>query len=80
MLVVARREERLLSLCQELTAAYEASIPLSSLDVTAPGASQALYQEAVRFSGKSTCWSTMRDEPLPGVPRLELQPSLPVLA
>ena len=52
VLVVARREERLLSLCQELTAEYGASVNCLALDITAPGAPQALFTEAVRVLGK----------------------------
>lgn len=52
VLVVARREERLLSLCQELAAEYGASANCLALDITAPGAPQALFREAVRLFGK----------------------------
>jgi uncharacterized protein len=52
VLVVARREERLLSLCQELTAAYGVSVNCMALDITAAGAPQALFREAVRNFGK----------------------------
>ncbi len=52
VLVVARREERLLSLCQELTAEYGATVNGLALDITAPGAPQALFREAVRVFGK----------------------------
>ncbi len=52
VLVVARREERLLALCQELTAEYGASVHCLALDITAPGAPQALLTEAVRVFGK----------------------------
>ncbi len=53
VLVVARREERLHVLCQELTAQYGASVNCLALDLTAPGASQALLTEAVRVFGKA---------------------------
>jgi short-subunit dehydrogenase len=52
VLVVARREERLLALCQELTAENGASVNCLALDITAPGATQALFREAVRVFGK----------------------------
>lgn len=51
VLVAARREERLLSLCQELTAAYGASVHCLALDITTPGAPQALFAEAARVFG-----------------------------
>jgi short-subunit dehydrogenase len=51
VLVVARREERLLSLCQELTGEYQASVNCLALDITAPGAAQALFGEAVQVFG-----------------------------
>jgi len=51
VLVVARRGDRLLSLCQQLTAEYGASVNCLALDITAPGASQELYQEAKRVFG-----------------------------
>jgi len=52
VLVVARREERLLTLCQELKAEYGASVNCLALDITAQGAPQALFREAVRVFGK----------------------------
>jgi short-subunit dehydrogenase len=52
VLVVARREERLLSHCQELTTKHGASVNCLALDITAPGAPQALFREAVRVFGK----------------------------
>ena len=51
LLIVARREERLHSLCQELTAKYGASVNCLALDITAPGAPQSLFNEAVRIFG-----------------------------
>jgi short-subunit dehydrogenase len=51
VLVVARREERLLSLCQELTSEHGASVNCLALDITAPGAPQALFKGAVRVFG-----------------------------
>jgi|WetSurSiteA1Bulk_404760.scaffolds.fasta_scaffold63213_2 uncharacterized protein len=53
VLVVARRKERLLSLCQELTAEYGASIYYLDLDITSAGGPQALFKEAVRVLGKT---------------------------
>ena len=52
VLVVARREERLISLCQELTAEYGTSVNCLALDITTAGAPQALFGEAVRVFGK----------------------------
>ena len=52
VLVVARREERLRSLCQELTAEYGASVNCLALDITTQNAPQALFGEAVRVFGK----------------------------
>ncbi len=52
VLVVARREERLQSLCRELADRYGASVNCLALDITAPGAPQALFAEAVRVFGK----------------------------
>ena len=51
VLVVARREERLLSLCQKLSAECRASVKCLALDITTPGATQALFEEAVRVFG-----------------------------
>lgn len=51
VLVVARREERLVSLCQELTAKYGISAHCLPLDITSPGGPQTLFQEAVRVFG-----------------------------
>ena len=52
VLVVARREERLLSLCQELKQKYGAKVSCLALDITAPGAPQDLFGEAVQILGK----------------------------
>jgi short-subunit dehydrogenase len=49
---VARREERLHSLCQDLTAKYGASVNCLALDLTAPDASQVFFTEALRVFGK----------------------------
>lgn len=51
VLVVARREERLLGLCRELAAECGAPVHCLALDITAPGAPQALFGEAVRVFG-----------------------------
>ena len=52
VLVAARRGERLLALCRELQAAHGASVRCLALDITAPGAPQALFKEAVQHFGK----------------------------
>jgi uncharacterized protein len=52
VLVVARREERLQSLCKDLTSKYGASVYCLAQDLTAPGATQLLFQEAVRVFRK----------------------------
>ncbi len=52
VLVVARREDRLHALCQDLMSEFGASVHCLGLDITAPGAPQALFQEAVRVFGK----------------------------
>ncbi len=52
VLAIARREERLLALCQKLKGEYGASAHFLALDITGPGAPQALFQEAVRVFGK----------------------------
>jgi short-subunit dehydrogenase len=53
VLAVARREERLLSLCKEMAEKQDASIihPLR-LDITSQGAAETLFEEAVRVFGK----------------------------
>jgi short-subunit dehydrogenase len=51
VLVVARREERLLALCQEMAEKQGATVHCLALDVTAQGAPQALFEEAVRVFG-----------------------------
>jgi len=52
VLVVARREARLRSLCQELTEKYEVNVNCLALDITAPDAPQVLFGEAVRVFGE----------------------------
>ena len=51
VLVVARRKERLLALCEELAAAGAASVNCLALDITLPGAPQMLLDESVRIFG-----------------------------
>jgi short-subunit dehydrogenase len=52
VLIVARREERLQALCQEMTEKHAAPVHCLALDLTAPGAAQDLFEEAVRVFGK----------------------------
>ena len=52
VLAVARREERLLALCQELNAGSAQIASCLALDITAPGAPQALLDEAVQRFGQ----------------------------
>ncbi len=52
VLVVARREERLAALCDELRGAYDTSAHYLALDITSPDAAQRLLDEAVRIFGK----------------------------
>ncbi len=52
VLAVARREERLLELCQEMAEMPAAPVHCLALDITSPGATQALFEEAVRVFGK----------------------------
>jgi short-subunit dehydrogenase len=52
LLVVARREGNLLSLSRELSTAHGSTVHPLALDITAKGAPQALYQEAIRIFGK----------------------------
>jgi len=51
VLVVARREERLLALCRQLTDEYGAAVHCLALDITAPEATQALFREATQVFG-----------------------------
>jgi len=53
VLAVARREARLLALCQEMAEKYEAPVHCLALDITAPGAPRAVYDEAIRVFGKT---------------------------
>lgn len=52
VLAVARREERLLELCQEMAEEGAAPVHCLALDITSQGAPQALFEEAVRVFGK----------------------------
>jgi short-subunit dehydrogenase len=52
VLAVARREERLRALCQELGVERQASVNYLALDITAEGAPQAVFEEAIRQFGE----------------------------
>lgn len=52
VLVVARREALLHSLCQELAEKYETNVNYLALDISAPDAPQVLFEEAVRVFGE----------------------------
>lgn len=52
VLAVARREERLLALRQEMAEQHGAVVHSLALDITSLGAPQALFEEAVRVFGK----------------------------
>jgi short-subunit dehydrogenase len=52
VLAVARREARLLELCQEMAEKHAATVHYLALDITSPGAPQALLEEAVQVFGK----------------------------
>lgn len=52
VLVAARREDRLLSLCQELAGDCKAAVSCLAIDITTRGAPQTLLDEAVREFGK----------------------------
>ena len=52
VLAVARREQPLRSLSQELMERYQAKIHCLSLDLTSPNAPQILFEEAIRDFGK----------------------------
>jgi short-subunit dehydrogenase len=52
VLAVARREGRLLALCQEMADNHKATAHCLALDITSQGATQTLYEEAVRIFGK----------------------------
>ena len=53
VLAVARREDRLLTLCQDMADRGEATAHPLALDITSRGAPRALYEEAVRVFGKA---------------------------
>jgi short-subunit dehydrogenase len=52
VLAVGRREDRLRELCRELAERNAAAAACMPLDITAPGAPQALLKEAIRVFGK----------------------------
>jgi hypothetical protein len=52
VLAVARREERLLELCQEMAEVPAAPVHCLALDITSPEAPKTLFEEAVRVFGK----------------------------
>ena len=52
VLAVARREERLLALCQEMAEKHQATVHYLTLDITSQGATQTLFNEAIRVFGK----------------------------
>ena len=52
VLAVARREDRLLTLCQDMAEEHVATVRPLALDITSWGAPQVLYEEAVRVFGK----------------------------
>lgn len=52
VLAVARRGARLQALCQEMADERAAAVHCLPLDITSPGASQALFEESVRIFGK----------------------------
>jgi short-subunit dehydrogenase len=52
VLAVARRKERLQTLSQEMAEKHQASVHALAIDLTSPGAPQAVYEEAIRVFGK----------------------------
>jgi short-subunit dehydrogenase len=52
VLAVARREERLLALSQEMAELYKSTVHPLALDITAESAPKALYDEAIRILGQ----------------------------
>ena len=52
VLAVARREERLLALCQEMAEKHNARVHSLALDITSQSATHTLFEEAVRVFGK----------------------------
>ena len=51
VLAIARRKERLQTLSQEMADRYDATVYPFALDITAQGASQKIYEEAIRIFG-----------------------------
>ena len=51
VLAVARREERLLELCQEMAEKHGATVHCLALDLTSQNAPQTLFEEAIRVFG-----------------------------
>ncbi len=51
VLVVARREDRLIAICQEMSQANAATVTCHALDITGPGAPQDLFAMATRLFG-----------------------------
>lgn len=52
VLVVARREDRLVAICENLHTQYGACVNCLVQDITAPGAPQTVLEEAVKLFGK----------------------------
>jgi uncharacterized protein len=52
VLAVARRQERLQELCQEMAEKNAATVHYLALDITSPGAPQILFEEAIRVFNK----------------------------
>ncbi len=52
VLAVARREDRLQALGQEMAEKHAVTLHCLALDITSPGAPQALFEEAIRLFGK----------------------------
>ena len=52
VLAVARREDRLAALSQEVAKTQDATVHCLALDITSPGAPQILFEEAIRVFGK----------------------------
>ncbi len=78
VLVVARKEERLLSLCQELILKYGVTVNCLALDITAPGATKTLFGEAVQvFEKVQVLINNAGMSPYQEFPRIKLQPYLP---
>ena len=52
VLAVARRQERIQALCQEIAQEHAGAVQCLALDLTRPDAPQTLSEEAVRVFGK----------------------------